>query len=251
MTKSAFVYARLVWRSRRASVEHLVGHVQADGPARRSDAARGDEDVGAGARAEVEHRLARMKVSDGGRERRSRAKPRRRSRARRRSPFARRARRRRPRRRLRRSSSPARSRRTGGPGRRSPVQQRRSARGRPPGSRRPWRSSARPRIRTCRRRRRAPQHAALSPGSQQVAWSVSVQQAGVGSVSSAMWSAPCRASGRHGVVGPPVPALDLDEAGVDELVACGGRAAAARCRTADAARTGTAARRGGEGRRGC
>jgi len=42
------------------SLEHLVGHVQTDGPAGRPDAARADEHVAASARAEVENRLALM-----------------------------------------------------------------------------------------------------------------------------------------------------------------------------------------------
>ena len=48
-------------------VEHLVGHVQADGLAGRADAAGADEHVGAGARAEVEHGLALVQVGDRGR----------------------------------------------------------------------------------------------------------------------------------------------------------------------------------------
>jgi hypothetical protein len=47
-------------------VEHLVGHVEADGPASGGDAAGGDQDVGAGAGAEVEDRLAGVEVGDGG-----------------------------------------------------------------------------------------------------------------------------------------------------------------------------------------
>ena len=49
-------------------VEHLVGHVDADRLAGRRDAAGGDEHVGAGAGAEVEHRLAGVEVGDGGRD---------------------------------------------------------------------------------------------------------------------------------------------------------------------------------------
>ena len=48
-------------------LEHLVGHVQPDRAARRADPPRGDEHVGAGARAEVEHRLALVQVGDRGR----------------------------------------------------------------------------------------------------------------------------------------------------------------------------------------
>ena len=48
-------------------VEHLVGHVDADRLAGRADAAGGDQDVGAGAGAEVEHGLALAQVGDGGR----------------------------------------------------------------------------------------------------------------------------------------------------------------------------------------
>ena len=47
--------------------EHLVGHVQADRAAGRADAAGADEHVGAGARAEVEDRLALVQVRHGGR----------------------------------------------------------------------------------------------------------------------------------------------------------------------------------------
>ena len=48
-------------------VEHLVGHVEPDGAAGGADAAGGDQDVGAGARAEVEHGLALVQVGDRGR----------------------------------------------------------------------------------------------------------------------------------------------------------------------------------------
>ena len=47
--------------------EHLVGHVEPDRLARRAHAPRADQHVGAGARAEVEHRLALVQVGDRGR----------------------------------------------------------------------------------------------------------------------------------------------------------------------------------------
>ena len=48
-------------------LEHLVGHVEPDRAPGGADAAGGDEDVGAGARAEVEHGFALVQVGDGGR----------------------------------------------------------------------------------------------------------------------------------------------------------------------------------------
>lgn len=47
-------------------VEHLFRHVDADGPSSGRDAASGDQDVGAGPRAEVEDDLAGVEVGDGG-----------------------------------------------------------------------------------------------------------------------------------------------------------------------------------------
>ena len=52
---------------RAGEVEHLVGHVESDRSAGRSDAAGADEDVGAGAGPEVEHGLAVVQVGDRGR----------------------------------------------------------------------------------------------------------------------------------------------------------------------------------------
>ena len=46
--------------------EHLVGHVEPDRLAGRARRGGGDQDVGAGARAEVEHRLALVQIGDGG-----------------------------------------------------------------------------------------------------------------------------------------------------------------------------------------
>ena len=54
-------------------LEHLVGHVEPDRLAGRPDAPGGDQDVGAGARAEVKDGLALVQIGDGGRARRSRA----------------------------------------------------------------------------------------------------------------------------------------------------------------------------------
>ena len=48
-------------------LEHLVGHVEPDRSTGRGDSTGGDQDVGAGARAEIEHRLAFAQVGDGGR----------------------------------------------------------------------------------------------------------------------------------------------------------------------------------------
>ena len=49
-------------------VEHLVGHVDADRLAGRTDTAGGDEHVGAGAGTEVEDGLALVQIGDGGRD---------------------------------------------------------------------------------------------------------------------------------------------------------------------------------------
>ena len=49
-------------------LEHLVGHVNPDRPAGRTNAAGGDQHVSAGAGAEVEHDLALVQVSDRGRD---------------------------------------------------------------------------------------------------------------------------------------------------------------------------------------
>ena len=51
----------------RASVEHLVGHVEADRLAGRADAAGGDQHVDPAAGAEVENGLACAQIGDGGR----------------------------------------------------------------------------------------------------------------------------------------------------------------------------------------
>ena len=53
---------------RAGELEHLVGHVEPDRLAARADAAGGDQHVGAGAGAEVEHRLALVQVGDRGRD---------------------------------------------------------------------------------------------------------------------------------------------------------------------------------------
>ena len=45
--------------------EHLVGHVEPVDDARRPDAPRGEEDVDAATRAEVEHRVALAQLGDG------------------------------------------------------------------------------------------------------------------------------------------------------------------------------------------
>jgi hypothetical protein len=45
--------------------EHLVGHVEAVRPARRTDAPGGEQHVDAAARSEVEHRLALVQFGDG------------------------------------------------------------------------------------------------------------------------------------------------------------------------------------------
>ena len=58
--------ARLV-RVAPGQLEHLVGHVEADRPAGRAYPPCRDEDVGAGPRTEVEHRLALVQIGDGGR----------------------------------------------------------------------------------------------------------------------------------------------------------------------------------------
>ena len=55
--------ARVLLRER----EHLVGHVDPVGGARRADALRGQDHVDAAAGAEVEHRLALVQVGDRGR----------------------------------------------------------------------------------------------------------------------------------------------------------------------------------------
>ncbi|MEA2188500.1 MAG: hypothetical protein QOK16_3511 [Solirubrobacteraceae bacterium] len=47
--------------------QHLVGHVQADRAAAGCDPARADEDIGSGARAEIEDDVAVAQVGDGGR----------------------------------------------------------------------------------------------------------------------------------------------------------------------------------------
>ena len=65
MRNSTFVDAGLGGVAAR-ELEHLVGHVEADGLAGGADAAGGDEHVGAGARAEVEHDFAVVEVGDGG-----------------------------------------------------------------------------------------------------------------------------------------------------------------------------------------
>ena len=49
-------------------LEHLVGHVESDRLAGGSDAPGADQHVGAGARAEVEHRLALVQIGDRGRD---------------------------------------------------------------------------------------------------------------------------------------------------------------------------------------
>ena len=58
-----------------ASGEHLVGHVEAVGLARRPDAARREQHVDAAAGAEVEHGLTGLQLGERRRDCRSRATP--------------------------------------------------------------------------------------------------------------------------------------------------------------------------------
>ena len=144
--------------------EHLVGHVEPDRPAGRSDAAGGDEHVRPAARAEVEHGLALVQVRHGGRARRSRATPRPRLGAHRR----------------RRRRDRARRRQISGSPRRPPARRRRRRPGRPRARER----AAAYRSRTVSRMSPSaqpqappvPQQSSLSPGSQHVASVSGAQQ---------------------------------------------------------------------------